>query len=176
MEWVALYKGNKPQDWTAPPEEQVTTDEFTKKTTEITKSVDGMKETITKVENNQNGFDKRVATVEKDATTIKQNVSSIQNTQTEQGRQLQEAKAGWENTAKALQGKVELKQVEDYVAGFKIPELKQTVNQNKQDLLDELANKLATEQFNQKMTMIDNRFTINELGINAATKRQKYIQ
>ena len=37
VEWVALYKGNKPQDWTAPPEEQVTTDEFTKKTTEITK-------------------------------------------------------------------------------------------------------------------------------------------
>ncbi|MEC2782685.1 phage tail spike protein, partial [Bacillus cereus] len=72
VEWVALYKGNKPQDWTAPPEEQVTTDEFTQKTIEITKSVDGIKETITKVENNQNGFDKRVATVEKDATTIKQ--------------------------------------------------------------------------------------------------------
>ncbi|SEG82994.1 phage minor structural protein, N-terminal region [Bacillus sp. ok061] len=171
VEWVALYKGNKPQDWTAPPEEQVTTDEFTQKTTEIAKSVDGIKETITKVENNQSGFDKRVATVEKDATTIKQNVSLIQNTQTEQGRQLQEAKAGWENTAKALEGKVELKQVEDYVAGFKIPELKQTVNQNKQDLLDELANKLATEQFNQKMTLIDNRFTINELGINAAAKK-----
>ncbi|MGH0792459.1 tail fiber domain-containing protein, partial [Bacillus cereus] len=171
VEWVALYKGNKPQDWTAPPEEQVTTDEFTQKTTEIAKSVDGIKETITKVENNQNGFDKRVATVEKDATAIKQNVSLIQNTQTEQGRQLQETKAGWENTAKALQGKVELKQVEDYVAGFKIPELKQTVNQNKQDLLDELANKLATEQFNQKMTMIDNRFTINEQGINAAAKK-----
>ncbi|MEC2468235.1 phage tail spike protein [Bacillus cereus] len=171
VEWVALYKGNKPQDWTAPPEEQVTTDEFTQKTTEIAKSVDGIKETITKVENNQSGFDKRVATVEKDATTIKQNVSLIQNTQTEQGKQLQEAKAGWENTAKALEGKVELKQVEDYVAGFKIPELKQTVNQNKQDLLDELANKLATEQFNQKMTLIDNRFTINEQGINAAAKK-----
>ncbi|MED2634311.1 hypothetical protein P4216_21770, partial [Bacillus thuringiensis] len=171
VEWVALYKGNKPQDWTPAPEEQVTTNEFTKKTTEITKSVDGIKETITKVENNQSGFDKRVATVEKDATAIKQNVSFIQNTQTEQGRQLQEAKAGWENTAKALEGKVELKQVEDYVAGFKIPELKQTVNQNKQDLLDELANKLATEQFNQKMTLIDNRFTINEQGINAAAKK-----
>ncbi|HDR6245290.1 TPA: tail fiber domain-containing protein [Bacillus cereus] len=171
VEWVALYKGNKPQDWTAPPEEQVTTDEFTQKTTEITKSVDGIKETITKVENNQSGFDKRVATVEKDATTIKQNVSLIQNTQTEQGRQLQEAKAGWENTAKALEGKVELKQVENYVAGFKIPELKQTVDKNKQDLLGELANKLATEQFNQKMTLIDNRFTINEQGINAAAKK-----
>ncbi|PEX50201.1 peptidase S74 [Bacillus cereus] len=170
VEWVALYKGNKPQDWTPSPEEQVTTNEFTKKTNEITKSVDGIKETITKVENNQSGFDKRVATVEKDATTIKQNVSLIQNTQTEQGKQLQEAKAGWENTAKALEGKVELKQVEDYVAGFKIPELKQTVDQNKKDLLGELANKLATEQFNQKMTLIDNRFTINEKGINAAAK------
>ncbi|HHB2170367.1 MULTISPECIES: hypothetical protein [Bacillus] len=45
------------------------------------------------------------------------------------------------------------------------------MNQNKQDLLEELANKLATEQFNQKMTVIDNRFTINEQGINAAAKK-----
>ncbi|WP_277996766.1 phage tail spike protein, partial [Bacillus thuringiensis] len=141
---VQIERGNIATGYKRAYQDQVTTDEFTKKTTEIEKSVDGMKETITKVENNQSGFDKRVATVEKDATTIKQNVSLIQNTQTEQGRQLQEAKAGWENTAKALEGKVELKQVEDYVAGFKIPELKQTVNQNKQDLLDELANKLAT--------------------------------
>ncbi|WP_277929975.1 phage tail spike protein, partial [Bacillus cereus group sp. BfR-BA-01353] len=35
VEWVALYKGNKPQDWTPAPENQVTNDEFTKKTTEI---------------------------------------------------------------------------------------------------------------------------------------------
>ncbi|MDP1459055.1 phage tail spike protein [Bacillus wiedmannii] len=171
VEWVALYKGNKPQDWTPPPEEQVTTDEFTKKTNEMTKSVDGIKETITKVENNQSGFDKRVATVEKDATTIKQSVTSLQDTQTTQGRQLQEAKAGWENTAKALEGKVEIKQVEDYVAGFKIPDLKTTVNKNKEDLLAELANKLATEQFNQKVTQIDNRFILNEQGIGAAAKK-----
>ncbi|MGQ0453209.1 phage tail spike protein, partial [Bacillus sp. SS-TM] len=38
-------------------------------------------------------------------------------------------------------------------------------------LLGELANKLATEQFNQKMTLIDNRFTINEQGINASAKK-----
>ncbi|MGG0447395.1 hypothetical protein ABEZ87_25275, partial [Bacillus mycoides] len=123
-----------------------------------------------KVENSQSEFDKRVATVEKDATTIKQNVSSIQDTQTTQGRQLQEAKAGWENTAKALEGKVEIKQVEDYVAGFKIPDLKNTVNKNKEDLLAELANKLATEQYNKKMTEINNRFIINEQGINASAK------
>ncbi|MCQ6337752.1 tail fiber domain-containing protein [Bacillus cereus] len=153
-----LEKGSVPTD-------------FSKSTYELEQSVDGVKSTVTKVQDNQAGFDMRVATVEKDATTIKQNVSLIQNTQTEQGRQLQEAKAGWENTAKALEGKVELKQVEDYVAGFKIPELKQTVDKNKQDLLGELANKLATEQFNQKMTLIDNRFTINEQGINASAKK-----
>ncbi|RAT04413.1 peptidase S74, partial [Bacillus cereus] len=147
---LKIEKGTIATDWDTSNADKVSLNEFTKKTIDIEKSVDGIKETITTVENNQSGFDKRVATVEKDATTIKQNVSLIQNTQTEQGRQLQEAKAGWENTAKALEGKVELKQVEDYVAGFKIPELKQTVNQNKQDLLDELANKLATEQFNQK--------------------------
>ncbi|MBP3968008.1 phage tail protein [Bacillus sp. WL1] len=168
---IMVTFGDLLESWNLAPEDGVTQGTFQSKTTEIEKSVDGIKETITKVENNQSGFENRVATVEKDATSIKQNVSLIQNTQTEQGKQLQEAKAGWENTAKALEGKVELKQVEDYVAGFKIPELKQTVNQNKQDLLDELANKLATEQFNQKMTLIDNRFSINEQGINASAKK-----
>ncbi|MFF1992828.1 phage tail spike protein [Bacillus mycoides] len=165
-----LEKANTPTAWSRSRYDLTSNDEFTKKTTDIEKSVDGIKVTITKVENSQSGFDKRVATVEKDATTIKQNVSLVQDTQTAQGRQLQEAKAGWENTAKALEGKVEIKQVEDYVAGFKIPDLKNTVNKNKEDLLAELANKLATEQFNQKVTQIDNRFIINERGINAAAK------
>ncbi|MGE6678596.1 phage tail spike protein [Bacillus thuringiensis] len=169
-EWQ-IEIGNRAAEYRPAAEDQVTTDEFTNKTTEIVKSVDGIKETVIKVENNQSGFDKRVATVEKDSTTIKQNVTLLQETQSNQGRQLQEAKAGWENTAKALEGKVELKQVENYVAGFKIPELKQIVDKNKKDLLDELANKLATEQFNQKMTLIDNRFIINEKGIDAGVKR-----
>ncbi|PDZ02595.1 peptidase S74, partial [Bacillus cereus] len=167
---IMVTFGDLLESWNLAPDDGVAKGDFQSKTTEIEKSVDGIKETVTKVENNQSGFDKRVATVEKDATTIKQNVSLLQDTQTAQGRQLQEAKAGWENTAKALEGKVEIKQVEDYVAGFKIPDLKNTVNKNKEDLLAELANKLATEQFNQKVTQIDNRFIINEKGINAAAK------
>ncbi|HFU7080300.1 TPA: phage tail spike protein [Bacillus cereus] len=177
VEWVALYKGNKPQDWTAPPEEQVTTDEFTKKTTEITKSVDGIKETITKVENNQNGFENRVTTVEKTAEGITQSVKSLQNTQTDQGRQLQEAKAGWENTAKALEGKVEIKQVEDYVGGFQIPELKNTVTKNKQDLLDEISKKVATESYNTKVTELERLISANAQGISlAAVKTEIYTR
>ncbi|HDT6579012.1 TPA: tail fiber domain-containing protein [Bacillus cereus] len=171
VEWVALYKGNKPQDWTAPPEEQVTTDEFTKKTTEIEKSVDVVKNTVTSVQNSQAGFEKRMTTVEQTATGLSSTVSNLNNVVSDQGKQLTDANTQLEQQATAIGAKVELKQVENYVAGFKIPELKQTVDKNKQDLLGELANKLATEQFNQKMTLIDNRFTINEQGINASAKK-----
>ncbi|MFC9724798.1 phage tail spike protein [Bacillus cereus] len=171
VEWVALYRGNKPQDWTAPPEEQVTTDEFTKKTTEIEKSVDGVKNTVTSVQNSQAGFEKRMTTVEQTATGLSFTVSNLNNVVSDQGKKLTEANSKLEQQETAIGAKVELKQVEDYVAGFKIPELKQTVDKNKQDLLGELANKLATEQFNQKMTLIDNRFTINEQGINASAKK-----
>ncbi|MGH1280877.1 phage tail spike protein [Bacillus basilensis] len=171
VEWVALYKGNKPQDWTPAPENQVTTGEFTKKTTEIEKSVDGVKTTVTNVQNSQAGFEKRMSTVEQTATGLSSTVSNLNNVVSDQGKKLTEANTKLEQQATAIGAKVELKQVEDYVAGFKIPELKQTIDKNKQDLLGELANKLATEQFNQKMTLIDNRFTINEQGINAAAKK-----
>ncbi|MDA1760732.1 tail fiber domain-containing protein, partial [Bacillus cereus] len=171
VEWVALYKGNKPQDWTPPPEEQVTTDEFTNKTTEIEKSVDGVKNTVTNVQNSQAGFEKRMTTVEQTATGLSSTVSTLNNIVSDQGKKLTDANSKLEQQATAIGAKVELKQVQDYVAGFKIPELKQTVEKNKQDLLGELANKLATDQFNQKMTLIDNRFIINEQGINASAKK-----
>ncbi|HFF3186833.1 TPA: hypothetical protein ACGCIB_005524, partial [Bacillus cereus] len=148
-----------------------TTDELTKKTTEIEKSVDGVKKTVTSVQNSQAGFEKRMTTVEQTATGLSSTVSNLNNVVSDQGKKLTEANTKLEQQATAIGAKVELKQVEDYVAGFKIPELKQTVNQNRQDLLDELANKLATDQFNQKMTLIDNRFTINEQGINASAKK-----
>ncbi|MHC2833838.1 phage tail spike protein [Bacillus sp. F9_6S_D1_P_5] len=163
--------GNKATEWTPAPEDQVTTDEFTKKTTEIEKSVDGVKTTVTNVQNSQAGFEKRMTTVEQTASGLSSTVSNLNNVVSDQGKKLTEANTKIEQQATAIGAKVELKQVEDYVAGFKIPDLKQTVDKNKQDLLGELANKLATEQFNQKMTLIDNRFTINEQGINAAAKK-----
>lgn len=172
--WIAqpmLIEGNTDIGWQPAPEDQVTTDEFTKKTTEIEKSVDGVKTSVTNVQNSQAGFEKRMSTVEQTATGLSSTVSNLNNVVSDQGKKLTEANTKIEQQATAINAKVELKQVEDYVAGFKIPELKQTVNQNKELLLDELANKLATEQFNQKMTLIDNRFTINEQGINAAAKR-----
>ncbi|MFB5548226.1 phage tail spike protein [Bacillus cereus] len=169
-EWQ-IEIGNKASDYKPAVEDQVSTDEFTKKTTEIEKSVDGVKTTVTNVQNSQAGYEQRMTKVEQTATGLSSTVSNLNNVVSDQGKKLTEANTKLEQQATAIGAKVELKQVEDYVAGFKIPELKQTVDKNKQDLLGELANKLATEQFNQKMTLIDNRFTINEQGINAAAKK-----
>ncbi|PGC86175.1 phage tail spike protein [Bacillus toyonensis] len=118
VEWVALYKGNKPQDWTPAPENQVTNDEFIKKATEIEKSVNGIKETVTKVNNNQSGFDKRVTAVEKTAEGISQNVTKIQETQSAQGKQIFEAQSTIKQHSDALDLTVKMKDVENYVGGL----------------------------------------------------------
>ncbi|WP_429722952.1 phage tail spike protein [Bacillus pacificus] len=168
---IMVTFGGLLESWNLAPEDGVTQGVFQSKTTEIEKSVDGVKTTVTNVQNSQSGFEKRMTTVEQKATGLTSTVSNLNNVVSDQGKKLTEANTKLEQQATAINAKVGLKQVEDYVAGFKIPDLKQTVNQNKQDLLDELANKLATEQFNQKMTLIDNRFSINEQGINASAKK-----
>ncbi|MCQ6344412.1 hypothetical protein NPM06_34075, partial [Bacillus cereus] len=66
-EWQ-IEIGNKATDYKPAVEDQVSTDEFTKKTTEIEKSVDGVKNTVSKVQNSQDGFEKRMTTVEQTAT------------------------------------------------------------------------------------------------------------
>ncbi|PGC80933.1 hypothetical protein COM39_29850, partial [Bacillus toyonensis] len=146
---------------------------LTNQTTEMEKSVDGIKETVTKVENKQGGFDKRVATVEKTADSIKQNVTSLQEIQTNQGKQLQEAKSGWANTAKALEGKVNIKQVEDYVGGFQIPELKNTVTKNTQELMEEIAKKVATQDYNKKVTELERSITANVDGVSILSRKHE---
>ncbi|PFM33603.1 phage tail spike protein [Bacillus cereus] len=138
---------------------------------EVNETLQGFSRTIVDLKNNQGTIDKKVTSIEQTASGLSSTVSNLNNIVDAQGKKITEANTKLEQQATAIGAKVELKQVEDYVAGFKIPELKQTVDKNKQDLLGELANKLATEQFNQKMTLIDNRFTINEQGINAAAKK-----
>ncbi|PEQ86559.1 phage tail spike protein [Bacillus cereus] len=118
VEWVALYKGNKPQDWTPAPENQVTSDEFTKKTTEIEKSVDGIKESIKTAEKTQISFNERVNTVEKNAEGTTASVKKLQETQTEQGKTLTQAATTIQQHSEALKLTMKKKDVEDYVGGL----------------------------------------------------------
>ncbi|MDY7962111.1 phage tail spike protein [Bacillus thuringiensis] len=164
-------EGNIRTTWQLANDEVTSKETFTKKTTEIEQNVEGVKTTVKSVQNKQAGYEQRMSDVEQTASGLSSKVSNLNNVVSDQGKKLTEANSKLEQQATAIGAKIELKQVEDYVAGFKIPELKQTVDKNKQDLLGELANKLATEQFNQKMTLIDNRFIINEQGINASAKK-----
>lgn len=118
VEWVALYKGNKPQDWTPAPENQVTNDEFSKKTTEIEKSVDGIKESIKMAEKSQTSFNERVNTVEKNAEGTTASVKKLQETQTEQGKSLTQAATTIQQHSEALKLTMKKKDVEDYVGGL----------------------------------------------------------
>lgn len=118
VEWVALYKGNKPQDWTPAPENQVMNDEFTKKTSEIEKSVDGIKESIKTVEKTQTTFNERVNTVEKNAEGTTASVKKLQETQTAQGKTISEATTTIGQHSEALKLTMKKKDVEDYVGGL----------------------------------------------------------
>ncbi|KAA0775811.1 hypothetical protein DN392_12735 [Bacillus sp. BB51/4] len=171
VEWVALYKGNKPQDWTPAPENQVTNAEFTKKATEIEKSVEGVKTTVTGVQNSQSGFEKRMTTVEQTANGLSNSVSQLAQTTTNQGKQITDANSKLDQQAKLIEAKVNIKQVEDYVGGFQIPALKNTVDKNREEALKQIADKVATADYNKKTTEIDNRFKINEEGIGLSAKK-----
>ncbi|PGT76188.1 peptidase S74, partial [Bacillus cereus] len=137
---------------------------------EVKETLQGVSRTIVDLTNDQGTIDKKVTLIEQTASGLSSTVSNLNNVVDTQGKKLTDANSKIEQQATAIGAKVEIKQVEDYVAGFQIPDLKNTVNKNKEDLLAELANKLATEQFNQKMTQIDNRFIINEKGIDASAK------
>ncbi|PFY22742.1 hypothetical protein COL47_06105 [Bacillus toyonensis] len=100
-----LEKGSVPTD-------------FSKSTYELEQSVDGIKETVTKVDNNQSGFDKRVTAVEKTADGVSQNVGKLLETQTAQGKQISDAQSTIKQHSDALDLTVKMKDVENYVGGL----------------------------------------------------------
>ncbi|MDA2041267.1 phage tail protein [Bacillus cereus] len=163
--------GNKATEWTPAPEDQVTTDEFTKKTTDIEKSVEGVKTNVTSVQNSQSGFEKRMTSVEQTANGLSNSVSQLAQTTTNQGKQITDANSKLDQQAKLIEAKVNIKQVEDYVGGFQIPALKNTVDKNRAEALKQIADKVATEIYNKKTTEIDNRLKINEEGIGLSAKK-----
>ncbi|MBJ8049834.1 phage tail protein [Bacillus cereus group sp. N18] len=172
-----LEKGNKATGWTPAPEDQVTNDEFTKRTTEIEKSVEGVKTTVSNVQNSQVGFEKRMSNVEQTASGLSTSVNQLTQTQTTQGKQITDANTKIEQQAQAIKAKVEIKQVEDYVGGFRIPELKNTVTKNVQDLMGEISKKVATQDYNKKTTELERLISANAQGISlAAIKTEVYTK
>ncbi|XLP22092.1 phage tail spike protein [Bacillus toyonensis] len=113
IEESQLEKGIIATDYNPNPSKLVSGTEFTKKNTEIEKSVNGIKETVTKVDNNQSGFDKRVTAVEKTADGISQNVTKMYETQTAQGKQITDAQSTIKQHSDALDLTVKMKDLAD---------------------------------------------------------------
>ncbi|MED2935625.1 hypothetical protein P4308_26840, partial [Bacillus wiedmannii] len=153
------------------PENQVTNAEFTKKATEIEKSVEGVKTTVTGVQNSQSGFEKRMTTVEQTANGLSNSVSQLAQTTANQGKQITDANSKLNQQAKLIEAKVTINQVQDYVGGFQIPALKNTVDKNREEYLQQIADKVAKADYNKKTTEIDNRLKINEEGIGLSAKK-----
>lgn len=115
---VQIERGNIATGYKRAYQDQVTSDEFTKKTTEIEKSVDGIKESIKTVEKTQTSFNERVNTVEKNAEGTTANVKKLQETQTEQGKTLTQAATTIQQHSEELKLAMKKKDVEDYVGGL----------------------------------------------------------
>ncbi|MDA2118765.1 peptidase S74 [Bacillus cereus] len=118
VEWVALYKGNKPQDWTPAPENQVTSDEFTKKTTEIEKSVDGVKSIVSTVQKDQGTMQTTLNQVKQTTDSNSQTITTLSQTQGKQGEIIQQNTSDITQLNNQIKSKVTDTQMQEYVGGL----------------------------------------------------------
>ncbi|MEC0037724.1 phage tail spike protein [Bacillus cereus] len=113
-----LEEGNIRTTWQPANDEVTSKETFTKKTTEIEQSVNGIKETIKTVEKTQVDFSERVNTVEKNADGTTASVKKLQETQNEQGKTLTQATTTIQQHSEALKLQLKMKDVEEYVGGL----------------------------------------------------------
>ncbi|MDZ4584522.1 phage tail spike protein [Bacillus cereus] len=110
--------GNKATDWTPAPEDQVTTDEFTKKTTEIEKSVEGVTSTVSTVQKNQGTMQSTLNKVEQTTNSNSQSITSLSQTQGQQGAIIQQNTSDITQLNNQMKSKVSDTQMQEYVGGL----------------------------------------------------------
>ncbi|UYX50588.1 tail fiber domain-containing protein [Bacillus thuringiensis] len=99
-------------------EDQVTTDEFTKKTTEIEKSVDGVKTTVTNVQNSQGIMQTTLNQVQQTTNSNSQNITSLTQMQGQQGAIVQQNTSDITQLNNQIKSKVSDTQMQEYVGGL----------------------------------------------------------
>ncbi|PEC69856.1 peptidase S74, partial [Bacillus thuringiensis] len=110
-----LEKGNKATGWTPAPEDQVTTDEFTKKTTEIEKSVDGVKTTVSTVQKDQGTMQSTLNQVKQTTDSNAQTITTLSQTQGKQGEIIQQNTSDITQLNNQIKSKVTDTQMQEYV-------------------------------------------------------------
>ncbi|MDA2052309.1 peptidase S74, partial [Bacillus cereus] len=110
--------GNKATEWTPAPEDQVTTDEFTKKTTEIEKSVDGVKTTVSTVQKDQGTMQTTLNQVKQTTDSNSQTITTLSQTQGKQGEIIQQNTSDITQLNNQIKSKVTDTQMQEYVGGL----------------------------------------------------------
>ncbi|HFK1441831.1 TPA: phage tail spike protein [Bacillus cereus] len=113
-----LEKGNKATGWTPAPEDQVTTDEFTKKTTEIEKSVEGVTSTVSTVQKNQGTMQTTLNQVKQTTDSNSQTITTLSQIQGKQGGVIQQNTSDITQLNNQIKSKVTDTQMQEYVGGL----------------------------------------------------------
>ncbi|MEK4674797.1 MULTISPECIES: phage tail spike protein [Bacillus] len=116
-EWQ-IEIGNKATDYKPAVEDQVTTDEFTKKTTEIAKSVDGVKTTVSTVQKDQGTMQTTLNQVKQTTDSNAQTITTLSQTQGKQGEMIQQNTSDITQLNNQIQSKVSETQMQNYVGGL----------------------------------------------------------
>ncbi|MHA2895491.1 phage tail spike protein [Bacillus cereus] len=113
-EWQ-IEIGNKATDYKPAAEDQVTTDEFTKKTTEIEKSVDGVKTTVSTVQKDQGAMQTTLNQVKQTTDSNSQTITTLSQTQGKQGEIVQQNTSDITQLNNQIKSKVTDTQMQEYV-------------------------------------------------------------
>ncbi|MEB9405627.1 phage tail spike protein [Bacillus cereus] len=115
---VKLELANIATAWTPAPEDQVTTDEFNKKTTEIEKSVEGVTTSVSTVQKNQGTMQSTLNKVEQTTNANSQSITSLSQTQGKHGEIIQQNTSDITQLNNQIKSKVSDTQMQDYVGGL----------------------------------------------------------
>ncbi|WP_252098318.1 tail fiber domain-containing protein, partial [Bacillus thuringiensis] len=116
-EWQ-IEIGNKATEYRPAAEDQVTTDEFTKKTTEIEKSVDGVKTTVSTVQKDQGAMQTTLNQVKQTTDSNSQTITTLSQTQGKQGEVIQQNTSDITQLNNQIKSKVTDTQMQEYVGGL----------------------------------------------------------
>lgn len=116
-EWQ-IEIGNKATEYRPAAEDQVTTDEFTKKTTEIEKSVEGVTSTVSTVQKNQGTMQTTLNQVKQTTDSNSQTITTLSQTQGKQGEVIQQNTSDITQLNNQIKSRVTDTQMQEYVGGL----------------------------------------------------------
>ncbi|MCU5357347.1 hypothetical protein OCA19_16185, partial [Bacillus cereus] len=115
---VQIERGNIATGYKRAYQDQVTTDEFTKKATEIEKSVDGVKTTVSTVQKDQGTMQTTLNQVKQTTDSNSQTITTLSQTQGKQGEVIQQNTSDITQLNNQIKSKVTDTQMQEYVGGL----------------------------------------------------------